>query len=256
MSVETWGQLDKSQDDSEKVEAAISRLIAEHEADPDSHLGVGESLEAHRASEVIDHTAGSVVADKLQAGGLILITTFENLANFTVTGNVNKYYFPGVEMYADTGTPKRALIQNLGVNTRNVVDFSFDFLLQFSFMLSSEGSPTLKFSFGAFAGGAFTRGLALELTPASDKVHLDIVDGDYYTADLSISRANWHTFRIAYIALEAKIYIYLDGVIVATMDYPVATKYSIGSDWAIDLLDGATGESASIVEYLMVSRGN
>src|SRR3990167_2052179 len=91
MSVETWGQLDKSQVDSEKVEAAIARLIAEHEADPDSHLGAGESLEAHRASEVMDHMAGSVLADKLQAGGLILFTTFETLAPFNINGTVNKY---------------------------------------------------------------------------------------------------------------------------------------------------------------------
>ena len=66
MSVETWGQLDKSQVDSEKVEAAVVRLIAEHEADPDSHLDVGESLQSHRASEIIDHLALSIVEDKIK----------------------------------------------------------------------------------------------------------------------------------------------------------------------------------------------
>src|SRR3990167_1270908 len=66
MSVETWGQLDKSQVDSEKVEAAVVRLIAEHEADQDSHLDVGESLQSHRASEIIDHLALSIVEDKIK----------------------------------------------------------------------------------------------------------------------------------------------------------------------------------------------
>ena len=66
MSVETWGQLDKSQVDSEKIEAAVVRLIVEHEADPDSHLDVGESLQSHRASEIIDHLAMSIVEDKIK----------------------------------------------------------------------------------------------------------------------------------------------------------------------------------------------
>src|SRR3989304_6485351 len=89
MSVETWGQLDKSQSDSEKVEGAIARLIAEHEADPDSHLGSGESLEAHRASEVMDHMAGSVLADKLSFTEIIYDVPFETLASWYTTGEVN-----------------------------------------------------------------------------------------------------------------------------------------------------------------------
>lgn len=64
MSNPVWGQLQKALDDPETIEEAIVRLINEHAADPTAHLGSGESLNAHKTDEVIDHPAGSVVLDK------------------------------------------------------------------------------------------------------------------------------------------------------------------------------------------------
>ena len=65
MTIPTWGLLQKSQADNETIEEAIARLIAVHEADETSHLEVGESLQSHKASEIIDHLAESIVADKI-----------------------------------------------------------------------------------------------------------------------------------------------------------------------------------------------
>lgn len=119
MANPNWGLLTKSQVDNEKVEEAIARLILVHEEDEDSHLGVGESLQSHKASEIIDHIAESIVNDKIQplaraytaivsdiagdfvdiqdaidyvvglGGGSILITagTYEISASLVVTGN-------------------------------------------------------------------------------------------------------------------------------------------------------------------------
>ena len=60
-----WGLLAKSLTDNETIEEAIARLIAVHEADEESHLGAGESLQSHKASVIIDHLASSVVQDKI-----------------------------------------------------------------------------------------------------------------------------------------------------------------------------------------------
>jgi hypothetical protein len=89
MSEQTWSLLAKSQDDPETIEEAIDRLILAHKADPTAHLGPTESLASHKAAEVIDHLAGSVVADKmanfsvdfLKLSGLKLfvISNFESL---------------------------------------------------------------------------------------------------------------------------------------------------------------------------------
>lgn len=65
MSVETWGLMPKSQIDNETIEEAIARLILEHNQSEDSHLGSGQSLQSHKASEIIDHLARSVLRDKI-----------------------------------------------------------------------------------------------------------------------------------------------------------------------------------------------
>ena len=64
----TWGVLPKNQTDPEKIEEAIARLIDEHNEDEEAHLGVGQSLQSHKASEIIDHIAASVIADKIKDG--------------------------------------------------------------------------------------------------------------------------------------------------------------------------------------------
>ena len=60
-----WGMLAKSQVDPETIEEAIARIIAEHNADEESHLAAGQSLQSHKAAEIIDHLAKSVYRDKL-----------------------------------------------------------------------------------------------------------------------------------------------------------------------------------------------
>jgi len=64
----TWGQLPKSQIDPEKIEEAIARMIKEHNEDESAHLGPGQSLQSHKASEIIDHVAKSIIADKIREG--------------------------------------------------------------------------------------------------------------------------------------------------------------------------------------------
>lgn len=71
MGLETWSGLQKSATDPETIEQAIARLIAVHEADPTSHLGVGESLQAHKNADVIDHPALSIVSDKYGQASII-----------------------------------------------------------------------------------------------------------------------------------------------------------------------------------------
>jgi len=61
----TWGQLAKSQDDPEKIEEAIARMISEHNADPEAHLCEGGSLRSHKMAEIIDHLVNSILGEKL-----------------------------------------------------------------------------------------------------------------------------------------------------------------------------------------------
>lgn len=111
MSTVNWGMLAKSAVDNETVEGAINRLIAVHEADPDSHLGVGESLQSHKASVIIDHAAASIIGDKIKDWEVIKVsgnfirsdyhwfTLFESVDGFLKAGTVT-----AAEDFVDIGT--------------------------------------------------------------------------------------------------------------------------------------------------------
>lgn len=63
-----WGFLSKNQIDPERVEAAIDRIIAEHNDDEQAHIGESRSLDQHKLSDVIDHVVASIIADKIKDG--------------------------------------------------------------------------------------------------------------------------------------------------------------------------------------------
>lgn len=62
-----WGDLARSINDNTTIDAAIGEAIEAHLDDPDAHLDVTGSLQSHRAAEIIDHVAESVVNDKIKA---------------------------------------------------------------------------------------------------------------------------------------------------------------------------------------------
>lgn len=89
MSTETWGQMPKSQNDPKLIEERVAEMIAEHEHDPEAHLGPGESIEVHRTQSIIDHPAYSIVGDKYSEGdpnNNFFRTDFKTLDNWSKGG--------------------------------------------------------------------------------------------------------------------------------------------------------------------------
>lgn len=60
-----WGSLDRAVNDNTKIDEAIADAIDAHNDNPDAHLEAGQALTTHRAAEIIDHVAESVVNDKI-----------------------------------------------------------------------------------------------------------------------------------------------------------------------------------------------
>lgn len=60
-----FGGLTRAVNDDTTIDEAIFEATVAHNDDPDAHLGEGGALTSHRAAEVIDHLAESVVNDKL-----------------------------------------------------------------------------------------------------------------------------------------------------------------------------------------------
>jgi len=111
MTLPLWGNQEKAQEDNEKIEEAIARMIAEHNADSEAHLGSGQSLDAHKKEKVIDHGAGSVYADKYAMKELCFETEFEGLGGFITNGTVFQLW-PGVQVNADgVGWANRGLVR-------------------------------------------------------------------------------------------------------------------------------------------------
>lgn len=86
MANETWGMMPKSQVDGQLIEERIAQMIAEHESDPEAHLGEGESLQAHRQNDVIDHPAFSVVPDKVTRGNIQINNDLSRFSSYDYSG--------------------------------------------------------------------------------------------------------------------------------------------------------------------------
>lgn len=65
MGTYIWGDMNRATNDATTIDEAIATAITAHDDDPEAHLDTDQSLQSHRASEIIDHLAESVVNDKL-----------------------------------------------------------------------------------------------------------------------------------------------------------------------------------------------
>lgn len=110
-----WGSLDRAVNDDTKIDEAIDIAINAHMANPDAHLGEGEALQSHRAADIIDHRAESVVNDKIRTNARTYVaivdpagdgdfTTIEDACDFA-------YEKGGGTIYIKSGTyhPQRTL---------------------------------------------------------------------------------------------------------------------------------------------------
>ena len=108
MAVEVWGLLPKSQVDNETIEEAIARLILEHSEDETAHLGAGQSLQSHKASEIIDHLINSVVADKIRDFNVSPYAILDSGFNF-------RTYFESIDGFSKFKTGDRGDISVLSI---------------------------------------------------------------------------------------------------------------------------------------------
>jgi len=84
----TWGMVPKSQIDNSTIDEEIDLKIVAHNADEEAHLAAGQSLQSHKASEIIDHLARSVLVDKFAHDRYQYNSNFESIDSWQKTGNV------------------------------------------------------------------------------------------------------------------------------------------------------------------------
>jgi len=222
--LENWGLMTKAQDESTTIDEAIASAISAHEADPESHMGVDESIENHRNNETVDHPAGSVLADKSTMSEMEFTTTFDNLDLFPTVGTVTQLW-PGVSIKTGgTSTPHTSKLTVDGENNLLNFDTSLEFLAQFVAYVDQETDEHARFLYGGAMGSGNYCGVGL-------KVDSDTAQFFAGKADSSVvNYLAWPTFepyvtyviRIHNVPAEEVIRIYINGELLGELEWPEA----------------------------------
>jgi len=214
----SWFQMPKSQIDPERMEEAIARLILEHEQDEESHLGAGESLQSHKASEIIDHVVDSIVADKIKMGEvdlnklsadkMLYLSHFESIDGWTISSGATTLLGFGLFL-ATTATAHTAMITSKLLAGDIFVDVSKNLFMQTSIRVISTTDQIIYFYFG---GGKFGFKIVNNTLYACHYKS----PTEYTTEITGITLTDIHVYRAEYDYLAAEIRFYVDGVIKAT----------------------------------------
>jgi len=231
-STVVWGNLYKSQISAEKIEEAIARLIQSHEDDPDAHVETGESLQSHKASEVIDHVVRSIIFDKIAdfsidlkkmvADQFMLMTCFESLDGWNgidgeVGYDVTSSIF-GVLMSTDGDDGDYVYLATESDATEPVINFDKNSFFQTSVRFLYTTSQTAYLVLGED-----TEGYGFKVSNGTlYAIHINGA-GEVTTEITGITLINYNIYRAILDVSAGEIYFYVNGVLKATHDANLPT---------------------------------
>lgn len=247
MTLPLWGQMQKAQDDPETIEEAIARMIAEHEADPEAHLGEGESLSMHKHETVIDHPAGSVLADKktsseivydlppgsggvLTRSGISSITglrllSLETEEGGTQTSQAIALAFPGFNPFANT--------RDSLVETMVYFDLSGENIQDIWFGITHNTTPG-NTGYGFKWDGTQVRGFAR------------FGSTTYYTSALSVATRTLGIFRAQFVASQNTVFFFYNGEQVGYLTH-ATDSLTAGTYFVFKLI--GNGDAGSVCSF-------
>lgn len=219
MSVEVWGLLSKSQDDSETIEEAIDRIVGEHNADPSAHLGSGQSIEVHRTQTDVDHPAGSIAVDKF-ANAKFITTSFESLDGWssytTGTGAIGNNLG---NARLSSGATSNSYAE-INVTPDGWIGFNMQkaFMWRATLRYSDTDNFTSYFGAGYLIDESDFNGFGFRWTGGNLVAWI----GDFTNLEtIAIPNINpylAHTYEIRYYPSPLLVEFYLDGELVASRD--------------------------------------
>lgn len=225
--VTVWGLLAKSQIDSETIEEMVDRKISEHEADPESHMGTGESIDVHRKTEIVDHKVGSVLNDKFTMTEFTYTNQFNNAdnINFTNYGDVTN---GEIRLYIETGYGPKSIAYIAFYRPQPFLTLEKDFLMQFLAQRdTSDSSGKIYMGLNADNEDIDYAFVGFQSIEGVVKCIAKLDGGTHLSSAISVDLSEPHIFRFQNIAGEKKIYYYIDGQLVHTVTY---TTESISGD--------------------------
>jgi hypothetical protein len=245
MANPVWGLLVKSQSDSETIEQAIVRLIAEHESDEEAHLGVGDSLQSHKAAEIIDHLAESIIADKIRDASVdfrklvtnnyMLFSAFESIDGWAKDcdglGSFTGCMF-NVELATGAVSNNASWAYISTFVSGDGADFSKDTFFQTTLQFYSNANQSAYFGIGDFFEEEVTsEWYGFEVTNATVYASRIKAGVKYRTEIAGVSFTVPHVWRAYHDVAVGAIYYYIDNVLVltATTNLPTLTVVNVFS---------------------------
>ena len=223
---DVWGLMPKAQDDDETIEEAIARLIAEHEADEAAHLGVGEALQSHKASEIIDHAAESIVDDKLALGvvkqyrlsgnEIQLFFSFESLDGWTHNITAGDQKILGTIMQTGTTINNVKYLHTEPAGTGDIHNYGKKTFFQVAMQFNSVADVLAYIVTGEDPQLGDAHGFGF--TVQGGKIYAVVYyEGDEYKTEIvGATPTAFHVYRCLLDPAAAKIYYYIDNVLVHT----------------------------------------
>jgi len=262
-----WGLLEKALDDDQTILEAIDEKIAAHEADEEAHLGEGESLQSHRAEEIIDHLAGSIVADKYADQSissdkfaydrLKIESVFESLDAMTQyktdSGDIEIYF---ANLRLKTGATSGSIadvhadawLEGLGVN----------YLKDPRFMVVGRLTAITNQTIYIFAGSYDLQGFGFKIEDGT-LYALHVKDSVEYKTDISsgIDLTEFHRYKAIYTS-GSKIEFYIDDVLKATHDSNLPEDSADAADeltyFRLQITNTAAANKEAIFRYLILDQ--
>lgn len=240
-SIEAWGMLKKALDDDQTIAQAIAAAIATHETDPDSHTGEGESLETHKAQEVVDHPVGSVLADKITFTEHYSECNFQSMDGWYVSGEAGIENWGNGYLYVEEGLADLSQIYSAQYWPTDYIDFQKNLLYQAICYLDDAATVKIVLTFGAYVNWTTRAGFGFEIDNGVVKGWWFNTNGLVKTANLGINAEAIHCYRAQYVAAQKKIYFYVDGVLKATItDLNITDESATGLPGFVLLRNGVS----------------
>ena len=254
MTALTWEHLPKNLLNNETIEQAIVRLITAHNQDNTAHMQAGGSIDIHRKESILDHKAGSVLADKETMSEYKFATTFESLDLWDVVGNVQHAGILGCRLYVENGEVDESSIYAMSPALGNFLNTYKDMVFQ-TIIKVDFSTGTSKVKFGQFSqtldsengfGFIIQNGVLKTFIGDSIWSHISNIN--------SIAVSVPHIYRAQYIAGERKIYWFVDGVEVDTYTLPSTQNLEDDSGLYIGVRTGTMSDGYIEVANIVYAR--
>ncbi len=211
----TWGMVPKSQSNPDTIDDQIAADIVAHNADESAHLAAGQSLQSHKAAEIIDHIAGSVVRDKLGFDRFQIDEHFSTIDPWAKTAGVFLDQIAQMSLTTSGGSG----------------DVQYAYIIPGDSMSNggiAANSPTWEIRIKANQTTAQTIYIVQGDPAVPAGIGFKIVNGTLYavywdgdsveqtTAIAAVSVDEWHNYRVEFVSgVSAKWYV--DGVLKKTL---------------------------------------